>query len=165
MKTREYARELMLLFGSVRKNHVKYQCVADAKRSEMSIVSLLNAHGREGGMMITEIGKRLDLPPSAVTPVINGLEKRGLIVRRSSPHDRRIVLAQLTPQGLEFFNKRHELFFRRAQALCEYLGEEDTQTFIRLFKRASEFMEHHEPGSCKEPTDGTQDKISFKKER
>ena len=141
MENGDLARQLMVAFAKMRKNHVIYHSVADTKRSAMAIYAVLHAHKDEGGLMITEISKRLNLPPSAITPVINDLEEKGFIVRKNSPSDRRIVLAQLTEQGLAFFEKKQEKFYQMAVALCKHLGEQDTREFIRIFTKASEFME------------------------
>lgn len=141
METDDLARQLMTVFAKMRKNHMLYQSVADTKKSQMAVFAVLHAHKNEGGLMITEISKRLNLPPSAITPVINDLEEKGLIARKNSPADRRIVLAQLTEQGLAFFEQRQEKFYQMAVALCNYLGENDTREFIRIFTKASAFMD------------------------
>jgi DNA-binding MarR family transcriptional regulator len=122
------------------KHHAKYHTKAETKRSEMAVLSVLEGKIKENGLMITEISKMLKLPPSAITPVINNLEERHLIIRKNSPGDRRIVLVELTDTGHEFYNKKQEFFFRKSVQLCNYLGEEDAQEFVRLFKKASEFM-------------------------
>jgi len=72
--------------------------------------------------------------------VINELEQKGLIIRKNSPTDRRIVLVQLTEQGILFFEQKQEKFYKMAVALCNHLGEADTREFIRLFTKAFAFM-------------------------
>lgn len=141
MESDDLVRQLMVAFSKMRKNHVIYHSIADAKRSEMAIFAVLHAHKDDGGLMITEISKRLGLPPSAITPVINDLEEKGLIMRKNSPADRRIVLAQLTEQGIAFFEQKQEKFYKMSIALFNYLGEDDTREFIRIFAKASAFME------------------------
>lgn len=140
LETEELARQIMRAFTNMKKHHAKNHSKAETKRSEMAILSVLQANQGENGLMITEISKRLGLPPSAITPVINSLEERCLIIRKNSPGDRRIVLVELTEKGRDFYNKRQELFFRKAVQLCNYLGEKDTKEFVRLFNKASEFM-------------------------
>ncbi len=140
MEKEDLAKQLMMVFINMKKNHIKYHTMPDTKRSEIAILTVLLNHKSQGGMMITEISKRLSLPPSAITPVINNLEEKGFIVRKNSPSDRRIVLAELTDQGLAFFEKMQEKFYRKAQELCEHLGEEDSRAFIRIYAKASAFM-------------------------
>lgn len=143
MDTEDLAKQMLLAFRKMSKNHTKYHAKADTKRSEMSVLNVLAGNANENGLMITEISKILNLPPSAVTPVINTLEEKNLIVRKNSPGDRRIVLVELTGKGHEYYRKRHEFFYRKAVQLCNYLGEKDAKEFVRLFKKASEFMSNY----------------------
>ncbi len=140
MKKEELAREITLAFTNMRKHNAKYHTKAHAKRSEMAIMSILESLSGKNGLMVTEIGKLLNLPPSAVTPVVNGLEEKGFVERKNSPEDRRIVLVALTKKGHEFFDKKQAFFFEKSLKLVEYLGEEDASEFVRLFSKAFDFM-------------------------
>ena len=148
MRNEELAREIMLAFTNMRKHHTKYHVQAHTKRSEMAILSILESRRTENSLKITEISRLLSLPPSAITPVINSLEEKGLVERQDSPEDRRIVLVALTKKGREFFDNKQKFFFEKSLKLVEYLGEKDTKEFIRLFSKAFEFMnkefEHEE---------------------
>jgi DNA-binding MarR family transcriptional regulator len=46
-----------------------------------------------------KMGERLMVHPASVTNAISRLEQRGLVERRLSPDDRRVVLATITPAG------------------------------------------------------------------
>jgi DNA-binding MarR family transcriptional regulator len=46
-----------------------------------------------------KMGERLMVHPASVTNAIRKLESRGLVERRLSPDDRRIVLATITEEG------------------------------------------------------------------
>src|SRR5438477_81766 len=50
-------------------------------------------------LRMTELAGRLGLAESTVTRVIDRLESAGLVARRTSPPDRRCVVAELTPTG------------------------------------------------------------------
>lgn len=140
MKKEELAREIMLAFTNMRKHNAKYHTKAHAKRSEMAIMAILESLSGRGGLMVTEIGKLLSLPPSAITPVVSGLEEKGLVERQNSPDDRRVVLVVLTKKGREFFEKKQAFFYEKSLKLVEYLGEEDAAEFARLFNKAFDFM-------------------------
>jgi DNA-binding MarR family transcriptional regulator len=45
------------------------------------------------------MGERLMVHPASVTNAIRKLESRGLVERRLSPDDRRVVLATITEEG------------------------------------------------------------------
>ncbi|MCD0449962.1 MarR family transcriptional regulator [Actinocorallia sp. API 0066] len=59
----------------------------------------LLAFSREGRLPMGKMGERLMVHPASVTNVISRLEGRGLVTRAPSPHDRRVVLATITPAG------------------------------------------------------------------
>ncbi|MDL4777066.1 MULTISPECIES: MarR family transcriptional regulator [Thermomonosporaceae] len=61
----------------------------------------LLAFARTGTLPMGKMGVRLMVHPASVTNVIGRLERRGLVGRRPSPDDRRVVLATLTPAGRE----------------------------------------------------------------
>jgi DNA-binding MarR family transcriptional regulator len=59
----------------------------------------LLAFTRSGLLPMGKMGERLMVHPAAVTNAISKLEQRGLVERRMSPEDRRVVLAAITPAG------------------------------------------------------------------
>jgi DNA-binding MarR family transcriptional regulator len=59
----------------------------------------LLAFTRSGLLPMGKMGERLMVHPAAVTNAISKLEQRGLVQRRMSPEDRRVVLAAITPAG------------------------------------------------------------------
>lgn len=59
----------------------------------------LLAFTRTGSLPMGKMGRRLMVHPASVTNVIGRLEQRGLVERRPSPCDRRVVLANITPAG------------------------------------------------------------------
>lgn len=60
----------------------------------------LLAFTRKSTLPMGKMGERLMVHPASVTNVITRLEKRALVTRSSSPSDRRVVLAKITPEGL-----------------------------------------------------------------
>src|SRR5215469_15269991 len=59
----------------------------------------LLAFTRRGSLPMGKMGERLMVHPASVTNAIRKLESRGLVERRLSPDDRRIVLATITDDG------------------------------------------------------------------
>ena len=54
----------------------------------------------EKEMMVKDLGAKLFLDSGTLTPVINGLEKRGYVVRRRSEKDKRDMYAVVTEEGM-----------------------------------------------------------------
>jgi DNA-binding MarR family transcriptional regulator len=61
------------------------------------LVFLSEAEGRE--MRMCDLATRLQLSPSGLTRRLDGLVRAGLVARRPSERDRRVMLAVLTPSG------------------------------------------------------------------
>jgi len=59
----------------------------------------LLAFSRRGSLPMGKMGERLMVHPASVTNAIGRLEQRGLVERRLSPDDRRVVLATITATG------------------------------------------------------------------
>ena len=59
----------------------------------------LLAFSRRGSLPMGKMGERLMVHPASVTNAITRLEQRGLVERRLSPDDRRVVLATITEAG------------------------------------------------------------------
>ena len=59
----------------------------------------LLAFSRRGSLPMGKMGERLMVHPASVTNAISRLEQRGLVERRLSPDDRRVVLATITEPG------------------------------------------------------------------
>lgn len=54
---------------------------------------------REGELPLGKMGVRLQVHPTSVTSLIDGLEGLGYVVRSAHPTDRRTTLASITDQG------------------------------------------------------------------
>jgi len=61
----------------------------------------LMALWHHGTGTVGELAQRLDLPAHAMTPLLQRLERAGLIVRQRSAADSRTVLVELTSVGVE----------------------------------------------------------------
>ncbi len=53
-----------------------------------------------GSMSVKALGERLYLDTGTLTPLLKGMEKKGLITRKRSETDERIVIVALTDGGL-----------------------------------------------------------------
>ncbi len=58
---------------------------------------------REGGLSMSEIGKRLVMPRPHVTVIINRLIREGYVTRQTDLQDRRIIHILITEKGLSDF--------------------------------------------------------------
>ena len=62
---------------------------------------MLLYYSRAGSLPLGKIGARLQVHPTSVTNLIDGLEKLGFVERTPHPRDRRTTLAAITARGRE----------------------------------------------------------------
>jgi DNA-binding MarR family transcriptional regulator len=60
---------------------------------------MLLHYSRRGALPLGKIGGRLQVHPTSVTNLIDGLERAGYVVRSPHPTDRRATLAGITKRG------------------------------------------------------------------
>jgi len=82
-----------------------------------------------------ELAVALNCDNSNVTGIIDRLEDRGLVERRSAPHDRRVKMLVVTPKGREL---RREIKARLEQAPPELqrLSEDEQAALRDLLRKA-----------------------------
>lgn len=56
---------------------------------------------RRGALPLGKLGRRLQVHPTSVTSLVDGLERLGYVRRVADVEDRRTTLAEITPQGRE----------------------------------------------------------------
>jgi DNA-binding MarR family transcriptional regulator len=69
---------------------------------------MLLFYSRAGSLPLGKIGERLQVHPTSVTNLIDGLEKLGYVERTPHPHDRRTTLASITAAGRDVAAKATE---------------------------------------------------------
>ena len=61
--------------------------------------AVLEALYHKGPLPLQQIGKKVLISSGNITYSVDKLEQKQLLLRRPSPHDRRVIFAELTPQG------------------------------------------------------------------
>jgi DNA-binding MarR family transcriptional regulator len=79
---------------------------------------------------MSEIGRELNLSPSAVTQISDRLERRGLIERVFLDEDRRVRKLRLTTKGQKIVRAREQKQLRRIADVLESLDHEELSKAI-----------------------------------
>ena len=100
---------------------------------------LLGLLERGEPVSMSRLGAAQDLTPRAMTVLISGLEKEGLVRRTRHPDDGRVTLVSLTAAGRAL--AAHQLLpaGQQAAALFDDLSEQDRAELLRLL---GEVMRH-----------------------
>jgi DNA-binding MarR family transcriptional regulator len=81
------------------------------------------------------------LPQSTISHQLKRLEGLGYLTREVGPDDSRIVIARLTPQGIEVARRSNALSREVVDALVAAIGESDLPIVRAALKRADAALE------------------------
>jgi len=100
-------------------SHVAERSVAEAGLG-LSDFAALEALLHKGPLTITDIQAKVLLASGSMTAAVDRLERKGLVVRRATPSDRRAKVLELTPEGkrvVEAAFRRHAVELAAAMAI------------------------------------------------
>ncbi|MFE3163053.1 MarR family winged helix-turn-helix transcriptional regulator [Streptomyces sp. NPDC059224] len=89
-----------------------------------------------------ELAHHLGLDKSSMTGLVDRAERRDLVRRTPSPHDRRSVLVSVTPEGLKLIRHCETEVERQIHDLTAHLTADQRD---RLSLLASALVNHHTP--------------------
>jgi DNA-binding MarR family transcriptional regulator len=72
-----------------------------------------------------------------IIPVLDDLQRRGLIERRQDPADRRVRLLALTPAGRELYGRVRAAIRREEEQLLATVPAGDAERFLQVLRRLS----------------------------
>lgn len=88
-----------------------------------------------GAMSPSELGDRLIVTRATVTGVVDSLERRGYVVRTPNPNDRRGIIVDLTPSGVDACADVRRIIHRQEREWMSTLTEGELETYIALLHR------------------------------
>ena len=87
--------------------------------------------GMEGEVMPSTIGKYTRMEKSSLTRMVDDLENKGIVYRKTDPDDRRKVLVSLTEKGMTYFNYLNEITAEMADEILKFVDEKDIEDFVQ----------------------------------
>ena len=81
----------------------EYQDLMDNTVSTKQVVVLMMIH-TEGAITTNELAANLDITASAVSQILNRLEKNGYVKKTINPENRREILIELDQSGIDYFS-------------------------------------------------------------
>jgi DNA-binding MarR family transcriptional regulator len=92
---------------------------------------MLLAATRRGALPLGKMGERLQVHPTSVTNIINRLEEDGLARRIPHVHDRRTILAEITPTGRQLLGQATRSLLDERFSIAA-LTDTEAEEFTRL---------------------------------
>jgi len=88
-----------------------------------------------GQMSPSELGSRLIVTRATVTGLLDSLERPGFIRRTPNPADRRSLLVEITPAGLDVLQELRTLVHRNEKDWMSVLSDAELRGYIELLHR------------------------------
>jgi MarR family 2-MHQ and catechol resistance regulon transcriptional repressor len=111
----------------------------------------LEALLHKGRLTITEIQDKVRLASGSMTAAVDRLEKLGLVVRKSSPSDRRARVVELTAKGKRLAASSFERHAKDLEGLMSALSEKEKEQIYGPLKKlgllAADKLEEQQPKS------------------
>jgi MarR family 2-MHQ and catechol resistance regulon transcriptional repressor len=99
----------------------------------------------KGPLTISTIGEKVLLASASMTSAIDGLEGKGLVVRKNSPEDRRVRLVELTPAGRELISSLYAQHEKDLESVTAGLSAEERKSLYDGLKKIGFAAKHAAP--------------------
>jgi DNA-binding MarR family transcriptional regulator len=96
----------------------------------LTAASTMSTLGRTGPRRLTELAAVEGVAQPSMTSLVTGLEKAGLVERRTDPNDGRVVLVTLTDAGRSRLQARREAGAEWFTKLVGELSQEDIDALL-----------------------------------
>lgn len=106
----------------------------DLSPTQYNVLRILR--GSPQGLPCGEIAGRLITRDPDVTRLLDRMEKRGLILRARDNRDRRVVMAQITPEGLKLVDRLDEPVQKIHRKQLAHLGKQRLRALEKLLAAA-----------------------------
>jgi DNA-binding MarR family transcriptional regulator len=93
-----------------------------------------------GSMSPSELGDRLIVTRATVTGVVDSLERRGFVQRSPNPNDRRGIIVELTPAGVEAVAKVRTLIHAHEREWMSVLADDELAAYIGYMHRIQDHV-------------------------
>jgi DNA-binding MarR family transcriptional regulator len=140
--TKSMARELSAHFHVIREklHGIDKHNAATAQVINFQEAHLLMSIGMKGPLTMSEISRVLQLTLSAVTAVVDKLQKKNFVLRARTEHDRRLVRVELTTAGRKFYNLVESAHLTLTDSMLKILDPAEREVFLALFRKISQAL-------------------------
>ena len=91
------------------------------------------------------IAEKCQLEPATITSILTLMEKSGLVERRPSPEDKRVMTVHLTQKGRDAHQRVSEVFLREQDDVCfAGFSEQEREEAISVLRRIHRNLTGHD---------------------
>ena len=105
----------------------------------LSDFMVLEALLHKGPLTITEIQGKVLLASGSMTAAVDRVEKRGLVVRKTTPEDRRARILELTPEGRHVIQSIFKTHAEDLENIMSVLDDSEKRQLYEPLKKLGRF--------------------------
>lgn len=94
----------------------------------------------EKGTPSTKLGPKMGMEANSLTRILKSMQQKGLIYKKSSLSDKRVVLWFLTPEGIRNKKIAQDNVVRLNQYIYQNLSEDKIRQFLSTFRQIDELI-------------------------
>ena len=113
----------------------------DITNNDMHIIE---AVGIDEPRSMSVIAKKLSVTVGTLTTNMNGLEKKGYILRERSAEDKRVVLVTLTERGRKAFFHHRDFHKNMIKSIVKGLDEDEKRLLYKCLVKLSQYFSQDE---------------------
>jgi DNA-binding MarR family transcriptional regulator len=103
----------------------------DITMAQAKVLFLIRA---TGSIQMSDLVARLGVTVPTVTGIVDRLVERDLVVRRGMPDDRRRVVVEITPSGVELIDGMRDFSARQLHLLLDVMDEAELESFLAFLR-------------------------------
>lgn len=114
----------------------------DITNQQARIVGYISGNQKNGNNISQkDIEIAMGLKGSSITSLVQGLERKGFIIRSSSAYDARIKELSLTSKGQELINEFNEVFNETEERITLDMTEDQREIFLKMLQLVNKNVE------------------------
>lgn len=137
---------LLKIFYYVRNIKISNLFSEDITFAEYIMLQMINDIQSETGnpdIWVSDVVKRVDVTPQAVSKFINMNERKGYLERFENENDRRIAGIRITDQGRNVLEKSEDELTAFRKTVFSEFSEEELATMHRLMYKLQSAVQHN----------------------
>ena len=134
---KEVTGRLLRLADEVSRRNAEVLGPLELTGAQYGVLSALRRAGDPYELNPTELARNQMMTSGGMTPLVDGLERRGLVSRRANPEDRRSRLVVLTPEGRRLIDRAMVEHEAAEHAVVESLTEKERDSLAALLRKLS----------------------------
>ncbi len=131
---------LVHVFNNVMDMEARAVITEEFKDITNNDMHIIEAIGIDEPRNMSVIAKQLSVTVGTLTTNMNGLERKGYVLRERSCEDKRVVLVTLTEKGRKAFYHHRDFHKKMIRALIKDLDQEEMKVLYRCLENLNDFL-------------------------